>query len=88
MTTLELKINVADELIAQAGVASLKNYLEQAAENFQVDLLAQKIRPIVGDDEKIDTDFQQAKKQAWDEYKARYMPEHLQQVVQRREPNQ
>ena len=85
MTTLELKINVADELIAQAGVASLKSYLEQAAENFQIDLLAQKIRPIVGNDEKINADFQLAKKQAWDEYKVKYLPEHLQQIIQRRD---
>ena len=86
MTTLDIKIDIKDELIAQAGVESLKMYLEQAAQQFQMDLLAQRIKKIAGTDKEIDADFQEAKKQAWKEYKDRYLPENLQQIVQDKEP--
>ena len=42
MQTLEIKLDIADDLIviAQAGVEALKKYLNQAAETFKVQLLA------------------------------------------------
>ena len=83
MQTLELKINVDDELITRAGVDSLRNYLEKAAENFKFNLIAEQLREVVGMETQIDTDFQAAKREAWAEYKEKYLPEHLKEVVSR-----
>ncbi len=77
MQTLELKINITDELIAQAGVDSLRNYLEKATENFKFNIIASQMREIVGNESQIDADFQIAKKEAWAEYKEKYLPESL-----------
>ena len=83
--TLEIKLDITDELIAQAGVDSLKNYLMQSAESFKLELLAQKLRNVVGNEEQIDADFQDAKKLAWAEYKEKYLPEHLKGIVNQHE---
>lgn len=85
MQTLEIKLDITDDLIAQAGVNSLKDYLERAAESFKLNLLAEKVREEVGNEFKVDADFQDAKKVAWEEYKEKYLPEHLKEVVNRRE---
>jgi hypothetical protein len=85
MTTLDLRIKVTDELLMQAGLESLKAHLEKAAENFQLELLAPKIKEMVGNDDKIDADFQEAKTQAWEEYKHKYLPKHLVEVVRHNE---
>ncbi|MDZ7934162.1 MAG: hypothetical protein U5M51_04175 [Emticicia sp.] len=85
MQTLELKINIEDEVIAQAGVESLRIYLEKAAENFKFNTIASQLREIVGNEEQIDADFQIAKKEAWETYKEKYMPDSLKEVINRRE---
>lgn len=87
MKTLEFKLDIDEALLAQAGEASLKAYLHRAADAFRVQLLADKLREAVGDEEQMDTDFQKAKRKAWDEYKSRHLPEHLREVVERREAN-
>jgi hypothetical protein len=81
MQTLELKINVEDEIITQAGVESLRIYLEKATENFKFNTIASQLRDIVGSDKQLDADFQIAKKEAWAEYKENYLPDSLKEVV-------
>jgi ERCC4-related helicase len=85
MQTLEIKLDIADELIAQVGIDALKKYLNEAAESLKTQLLAEKLRESVGDEKQIDDDFGNAKKQAWDDYKAKYLPQHLKAIVKKRE---
>ena len=85
MQTLEIKLDITDDLIAQAGVEALKKYLNQAAETFKVQLLAQKLKEQIGDEWQIDADFRKAKQDAWSDYKTQQLPDHLKAVVERRE---
>ena len=85
MQTLEIKLDIADDLIAQAGIEALKKYLTQAAETFKVQLLAQKLKEQIGGESQMDADFRQAKQDAWTDYKTQQLPEHLKAVVERRE---
>jgi hypothetical protein len=85
MKTLELKLNIDEALLAQAGEASLKAYLHRAADAFRTQLLADKLREAVGGEEQMDADFETAKREAWDEYKTSHLPGHLREVVERRE---
>lgn len=85
MQSVELKINVEDELIEQIGLDSIKKYLEKAASDYQLQLIAKKIAGHLGNDSQIDDDFRQAKIEAWAEYKETYMPLHLKEALNRKE---
>jgi len=72
MATIEIKVN--KELVEKVGLESVKEYLEKQLKLLKLQMLSKEIKTAIDESGlDIDKEFKNAKTEAWQEYKEKYL---------------
>ncbi|MCU0392071.1 MAG: hypothetical protein MUE81_13205 [Thermoflexibacter sp.] len=76
---MELSIKVKDDLVQTFGAIYIQAYLQKQIQLLELQILAEKLSTSIQEetDTNWEAEFEQARQEAWEEYKVKFIPWQL-----------